>query len=104
MGKKNNKHTTADVEERDDAVEGVAGGAKQALDELTQSVSDVGEKVRDASEKGVRAASGAKDLVAEKAHEGAMALRRRRRQTLAMMVAGASLVVATIARRVARKA
>ena len=101
MGKKNNRRSTADVEE---GVEGVAAGAKHALDDLTKSVSDVGEKVRDAGEKGARAASDAKDLVAEKAHEGAVALRRRRRQALAMTVAGASLVVATIARRVARKA
>ena len=101
MGKKHNRRATADVEE---AVEGVAAGAKQALDGLTKSVSDIGERVRDAGEKGVRAASDAKDLVAEKAHHRAVSRRRRRRQGLTVMVAGASLAAATMARRAARKA
>jgi hypothetical protein len=98
-----------------DVAEDAASGAKHALDGLaksvndaahtvTQSVNDAAHSVSDVGEKGVRAATNAKQLVAETAHSGAVALRRRRRKALAMTVAGVSLVVATIARRIARRA
>ncbi|HVC84264.1 MAG TPA: hypothetical protein VNC12_03335 [Solirubrobacteraceae bacterium] len=102
MGKKD-KHSignaTGEFQER-----GAAASAKHALDDLTQSVSDAAHSVGEVGEKGARAATNAKQLVAEKAHSGAVALRRRRRQALAMMVAGASLFVAAVARRAARRA
>jgi hypothetical protein len=107
MGKKD-KHSmgnaTGELQDRDDAAEGAGANSKDALEDLTQGVHDVAQSVSDVGEKGARAAASAKQLVAEKAHEGAVALRRRRRQGLAMMVAGASLLVAAVARRVARRA
>jgi hypothetical protein len=99
----------------DDAAEGGVASAKHALDDLAhsvndathsaaQSVTDAAHSVGEVGEKGARAAASAKQLVADRAHSGAVALRRRRRQALAMLVAGISLGVATIARRMARRA
>ncbi len=107
MGKKH-PHSIADApsecQDRDDAAGGAGASVKHALDDLAQRATGVAQSVSEAGEKGAHAATDARQLVAEKVHQGAVELRRRRRQALAMMVAGASLLVATIARRVARKA
>jgi vacuolar-type H+-ATPase subunit H len=86
-----------------DAAHSAAQSVTDATHSAAQSVTDAAHNVGEVGEKGARAAASAKQLVADKAHSGAVALRRRRRQALAMMVAGISLGVATIARRMARR-
>jgi hypothetical protein len=87
-----------------DATHSAAQSVTDATHGAAQSVTDAAHTVSEVGEKGARAAASAKQLVADKAHSGAVALRRRRRQALAMTVAGISLCVATIARRMARRA
>ena len=87
-----------------DATHSAAQSVTDAAHSAAQRVTDAAHSASEVGEKGARAATSAKQLVADKAHSGAVALRRRRRQVLAMMVAGISLCVATIARRAARRA
>src|ERR1700730_10821895 len=75
--------------------------ATATFDEAAEPANDVGAKVHDAKEKSARAVTSVKQSVHVRVHEDAVALRRRRKQLLAMTVAAVSTVVAATARRVA---
>jgi hypothetical protein len=77
-----------------DARAGVTAAVGSAPNGGTRIVSDVGDKVRDATNDGAHRAADAKELVHEKAHDGVAALHNYRRQGLAI-AATASLAIAT---------
>jgi hypothetical protein len=66
----------------------------------TKVVSDVGDKVRDATMDSAQRAADARELVHQKAHAGVAAVRNYPRQVLAIT---ASVAIATIVRLAARR-
>jgi hypothetical protein len=85
-----------------DARDDLTATVESAPNGATTIVSDVDDNVRDATNGGAHRAADAKELVQEKAHDGVAALRRYRRELLAI-AATASVAIATIARLAARR-
>jgi hypothetical protein len=104
MGK---KHKSGSATERfhdalSDAGDGVTATVESVANGATKVVSDVGDKVRDATMDSAQRAADAKELVHEKAHTGVAAVRNSRRHVLAI-AATASVAIATIVRLAARR-
>jgi hypothetical protein len=102
MGK---KHKSGSATERfhdalSDAGDGVTATVESVANGATKVVSDVGDKVRDATMDSAQRAADARELVHQKAHAGVAAVRNYPRQVLAIT---ASVAIATIVRLAARR-
>ena len=102
MGK---KHKSGSATERfhdalSDAGDGVTATVESVASGATKAVSDVGDKVRDATMDSAQRAADTRELVHQKARAGVAAVRNYPRQVLAIT---ASVAIATIVRLAARR-